>query len=115
MDALKERLLGLERELAGGGGEEYERILAPEAFVIVPGATMDKPQTVAAMRASEGWEEFELLEPRLLEIAPGCAALLYTFEGRRGDSAYRAALTSVYAERESAWRLVLHQQTPLQG
>jgi len=112
-DELRERLLALERELAGGGGEEYERILAPQAVVIVPGATMDKVQTVAAMQESEGWDEFELEGARLLEITADSAALVYTFQGRRGETTYRAALTSVYARQDDHWHLVLHQQTPL--
>jgi len=38
--------------------------------------------------------------------------LTYRWRSRRGDSTYAAVMSSVYARRDGAWRLVLHQQTP---
>ncbi len=35
--------------------------------------------------------------------------------GRALDLEYEALLSSAYAREESAWKLVLHQQTPLSG
>lgn len=110
-----EELIELERELAAGGGEEYRRTLRDGAVVIVPGAAMDKETTVAAMEESEGWDEFSLDSPRLLELGDGAAALTYTFRGRRGDSEYEAVLTSVYVDGPDGPRLALHQQTVLSG
>ena len=55
-----EKLIGLERDLAAGGGEEYRRALSKDAVVIVPGATMGKEETIAAMEESEGWDEFSI-------------------------------------------------------
>lgn len=106
-------LVSLECQLAIGGGEGYEQILAEDATVVVPGATMDKAQTVAAMRESEGWDGFSFDNPRRLEPSAGCAGLVYLFSGRRGEFTYRAILTSFYVEREGRWRLLFHQQTPL--
>jgi hypothetical protein len=48
----------IERDLADGRGDAYERHLAPEAIVVVPGMTLDKAATVAAMDASPGWDEW---------------------------------------------------------
>ena len=110
----QQELVALECKLATGGGEDCERILAEEATVVVPGATMDKAQTVEAMRQGQGWDGFSFDNPRRLEPSAGCAGLVYLFSGRRGGSTYRAVLTSLYVERNGRWRLIFHQQTPLQ-
>ena len=108
-----EKLIGLERDLAAGGGEEYRRALSKDAVVIVPGATMGKEETIAAMEESEGWDEFSIESPSLLELGSGATAVSYRFSGRRGELDYSATLTSVYVEGTTGPELKLHQQTPL--
>lgn len=51
-------LFAIERELAAGAGDTYRRHLAPDAIMVVPGATLDRDATVEAMDASPGWDEF---------------------------------------------------------
>lgn len=107
-------LVELEQQLADGRGDEYRRILADDAVVIVPGAVMTKEETVAAMDESEGWDEFALQAPQVADLGPEAAAISYRFQGRRGaDFVYEAVMSSVYVDRGEGWRLVLHQQTPL--
>ena len=52
----------IERELAAGRGDVYDRHLAAEAIVVVPGMTLDKRATVEAMDASPGWDEWSFGE-----------------------------------------------------
>jgi hypothetical protein len=114
--SVREELLGIENALAGGGGDEYREHLAEEAVVIVPAQALSKDDTVAAMEQSPGWDEFSITEPRILEVGDEGAVLTYQFTGRRGDGqAYVALMSSAYSRSNGAWKLVLHQQTPLEG
>jgi hypothetical protein len=111
---LKDTLLGIEHELAHGGGAEYRRHLADEAVVIVPGQALDKDATVQSIEASPGWDELTIDDARVIEVGDDGAAISYRFSGRRGtDFAYEALLSSVYVRRDDRWQMVLHQQTPL--
>lgn len=111
---IKEELLRIERELAGGDGSTYERHLHESALVVIPGETLDKPATVAAMDASVGWDEFSFGEETLLPLGEASALLNYRFRGRRGATRYEAFLSSAYVgDGEGEWKLVFHQQTPV--
>lgn len=112
-DLSSRALMAIERELAAGAGATYRRILAADAVVVVPGAVLTAEECVAAMDASPGWDEVDMTDVRHVTVAPGCASVVYTFTGRRGETTYRATLASTYALRDGARRLVLHQQTPL--
>jgi hypothetical protein len=112
--ALLEELVGIERELATGDGDAYRRHLADPAVVIVPGDLLDREDTVAAMDASPGWDEFTIEDERLLALAADAAVLTYRFRARRGEISYEAVLSSAYGRRpDGSWDLVLHQQTPV--
>jgi hypothetical protein len=114
--AMREELLGIENALAGGRGDEYRTHLAEDAVVIIPGQALSKDDTVAAMDQSPGWDEFSINEPRVLEVGDDGAVLTYRFAGRRGDDeTYEALMSSAYSKGNGAWKLVLHQQTPLEG
>ena len=106
-------ILAIERELAAGDGSTYERHLTDNAIVIVPGAVLDKPATVAAMNQSAGWDELAMSEEQVIALGEDALALSYKFAGRRGESEYAAFLSSVYVRSGGEWKLSLHQQTPL--
>jgi hypothetical protein len=113
-ETAKRHLLEIERELAAGGGGAYRRHLADAALIVVPGRVLDRDETVAAMDASEGWDEFSIEDERLLGLGSETAVLNYRFRGRRGETVYEAILSSAYARRpDGSWRLAFHQQTPL--
>lgn len=106
----------IERGLAAGRGDVYDRHLAREAIVVVPGMTLDKAATVAAMDASPGWDEWSFGEETVREVGDDGVVLNYRFDGRRGETTYAAVLTSVYRrDGDGEPKLVLHQQTPLDG
>jgi uncharacterized protein DUF4440 len=107
-----EALLAIERELAAGDGAAYRRHLAEDAVVVVPGAVLTRDECAAAMDASPGWDEHEIVAPRAIRLTADSAVLNYRWRSRRGDEVYTAVMSSVYARRDGAWRLVLHQQTP---
>lgn len=112
---LMEDLLGIENALAGGGADQYRAHLVDDAVVIIPSQPLSKADTVAAMEQGPGWDEFSIYEPRLLEIGDDGAVLTYRFTGRRvDDQDYEALMTSANSRNEGSWKLVLHQQTPIQ-
>ena len=114
-ERIADTLWAIERELAAGDGATYRRHLRDDAIVIVPGAKLDIEHTVAAMEGSPGWEEFAFAEETFRLLGEGVAMLSYRFDGRRRDSNYAAILTTVYVRDgdDAAWKLVLHQQTPI--
>jgi hypothetical protein len=110
--ALMQDLLTIDTRLALGGAQEYREALADDAIVIVPGAVLDKPGCVAAMEASPGWESVELEDAHLIQSGT-TASVVYRFHGVRGDTEYRAVLSSTYRVADRA--LLLHQHTPDAG
>ncbi|CAN5442038.1 hypothetical protein BH20ACT15_BH20ACT15_00660 [soil metagenome] len=105
-------LLEIERTLGGGTAEDYERHLAEESVLVMPGMVLDKGQTVEATGSEPSWEEFEITDERLVEVDDGVAVLTYRWNSRRGADSYEALMSSVYARRDDEWKLVFHQQTP---
>jgi len=106
-------LLATERELATGDGDTYRRVMRPDALFVLPGMVLDAEGCARAMDVSPGWDGVALTEAQLLPVGADAAALVYTFEGRRGQEVYRATMASTYVEDDGEARLVLHQQTPL--
>jgi hypothetical protein len=107
-------LLAIEHELAAGDGDTYRRYLAEEAVVIVPGQVLTRDETIAAMDASPGWDDFSIEGERVLPLGDAAALLTYRFRGRRGEASYEAELSSVYVGGpDGPWKLAFHQQTPL--
>ena len=113
MDEITEQLLAYEHALATGRGDAYRARLAPDALVVVPGYVLDRDATIQAMDASPGWDAVDLAGASARALGADGAVLTYTFTGRRGDDEYRAVLSSAYARRDGDWKLILHQQTPL--
>ena len=107
-----EEILAIETQLASGDDSTYERFLTEDALVVVPGAAMDKAETVAAMADSPGWLCVKLEGPTFLEIGDDHVLLSYDFHGERSQKTYAARLTSVYRRTPEGWRMTFHQQTP---
>jgi hypothetical protein len=112
MDTVHSDLLRIEEELAPGGSEAYRRHLADDAVVVVPGAVLTREECIAAIAAAPEWDEHAIADARTVRLGSDSAVLTYRWESRRGADRYAAVMSSVYARRDGAWRLVLHQQTP---
>jgi hypothetical protein len=112
MDAVHVELMQIEQELAPGSSDAYRRHLADDAVVVVPGAVLTRDECIAAIAAVAEWDEHEIADARTVLLGSEGAALTYRWRSRRGADRYTALMSSVYARRGGAWRLVLHQQTP---
>jgi hypothetical protein len=106
-------LLASERELATGDGETYRRTMRADALFVLPSMVLDAEECAKAMDVSPGWDGVALTDAQLLPVGADAAAVVYTFEGRRGREVYRATMSSTYVEEDGRAVLVLHQQTPL--
>lgn len=109
---MHDELLRIEHELGAGSADAYRRHLAPEALIVLPHGVLDRDACIAAMEAATGWDELEITDARTLQLGDDGAVLTYAWRSRRGETSYTALMSSVYARRDGAWRLLLHQQTP---
>lgn len=108
--------------LVDGTARAYWRErLSPDATVVVPGGGLARSVAVGdeALDRITGatWAWFQLRSPRITRVADGAAAVTYRLVARRDfDAEYRAVVTSTWVADPAdpaAWRLVLHQQTPV--
>ena len=92
----------------------YERVLADRVLMLLPGGLVidDRAQVIDSMRGAP-WDEFDLSGERVVPLGDDSAVVAYQARARRGDTTYEALLTSTYVREDGAWRLALHQQTPL--
>jgi hypothetical protein len=66
------------------------------------------------VEGEERWRDLEMQVVGVLQPTPDVAILTYRARAVRGERHYRALVSSVYAKRDGAWRMVFHQQTPLE-
>jgi hypothetical protein len=99
----------------GGNPTFWSEHFADDGVVALPMGVLDKAQTMAAMEQAGPWAQASLDDLRILPIGDGSVALTYVARARRNsdDSEYIAVISSVYAHRDGAWVLVLHQQSPM--
>jgi len=96
----------------GEGRKFYEELLVEDAILIVPGALLDKQQTLASWDGVAPWQWYELAHHRVVDL-DGSAVVIYDVTARRGqEPPYRATISSTYVRRPEGWRLAVHQQTP---
>ena len=116
--ALLEQLTAEERRFwrAAGDPDYYRGHLAQVALMVLPApfGILNRRAAIEAAAAGLWWERFELHDPEAFELADGVATLAYRASATRTDgSAYDAYAGSTYVRRDGAWKLALHQQTPI--
>jgi hypothetical protein len=96
------------------GAEFFQRLLTPDATMVVPGGgPLARDLVLQAIAATPPWTWFRLEEPRVQAITADCALVSYRATAQReGLPAYTAWMTSVYRNRAGTWQLAFHQQTP---
>lgn len=111
-------LLALERAgwdalCAGTGGSFYGRLMTKDGLmVLVNGYVMNRDNAVASLDGAPAWDGYEILNPRVLELAPDTAALIYRARARRGDEPpFEALMVSTYVLVDDEPRLAIYQQT----
>lgn len=105
------------RALSTGGdaaAAHYERDLAADVLMLLPGGlVIDDRQTVVDSMRGAPWDAYEITDERVVELGADVAVVAYRATARRGDHDYEALFNSTYVRQDGAWKLALHQQTPV--
>jgi hypothetical protein len=94
----------------------YRTLLVDEAVMMFPEGTMvvGKEKILGSIDA-QPWKILQIEAPRSNTLSQEVRALFYkvtTTWDERAPS-YVALISSLYVHREGAWKLALHQQTPV--
>ncbi|AQP43415.1 nuclear transport factor 2 family protein [Tessaracoccus flavus] len=97
----------------GTGASFYDALLTDDAvMVLVGGGILSRDEAVASLENSPTWDKYEITDPRLIEVGPDAAALVYRASALRGtEDTFRAAMTSLYRVVDGRLRLAIYQQT----
>lgn len=120
--ASSDELIALEKrgwEALARSGEAaanfYRDVLDDDIAMVFPGGMtiLDRDAVIASM-GGEPWSSFDLSDVHVLMPVADVGIVTYRSTSQRGDQPpYVALITSVYTRRGDAWRLTLHQQTPV--
>lgn len=88
--------------------------MATSAVMVFPPAGILKGEAlVEGLRGAPRWRSVEM-ESCEHVLHEGCAVLAYRATAERdGEKTYKALCMSVYEQRNDAWKIVAHQQTPV--
>jgi Domain of unknown function (DUF4440) len=116
MNEREHGLWNLEREFWLAGADAYEHRLAPEALMVFPApvGVLDRASTIASIRSAPRWTSVTFARRHAVVGARNVVMLVYRARAQRdgNDTAYEAQCSSTYVERDGAWHLALHHQTP---
>lgn len=95
------------------GKKFYAALLREDAVMLFPGGTrIEGRAQILDSLGAQPWASFKIENPKVLQLSPNVATLVYNVTARReGSPSYVALISSTYA-RDKNWQLVLHQQTP---
>lgn len=90
----------------------YERVLADDVVMLLPGGLVltGRDQALPTMGAAP-WDDVDLEEMSVTRPTPETGLVTYGAVARREGTTWSALFSSLYAWRDGAWRMVLHQQT----
>jgi hypothetical protein len=105
-----------EASTSGGVAAHYARVLAADAFVVVPGGVLEREDLLRQWDGRPPWTDYELSEPRMALVNGETVVMTYgvTAHDQQGGL-YRARVSSVYVWAGSGWALTLRQHTPEPG
>ena len=101
----------------GTGAQFYGSVMTEDGvMVLANGAVFDRPTVVASLNDAPTWDEYEIVDERLVRLGGDQAILVYTGRATRGgdEPEFVALMSSVYTRHDGTWRLALYQQTPVE-
>lgn len=119
---MSQELLDLEREgwdalsTEDGAGPWYAARLAPQVLLLLPGGmVIDDRQAVIDSMTGPPWTSYHLKDERVLGLGPDAAVVAYRGVATRPglEQPYEALFNSTWVRIDGAWKLALHQQTPV--
>jgi hypothetical protein len=119
---LENELVAIERRLWTNDASSYEVDLAEEALLaFAETGVITKSRAIEEIKreTDEGrrWVDVRLSDVRAMNIGTDSALLAYRVQARwvHETSPVNALASSIYVRRLDTWKLVFHQQTPLDG
>ncbi len=93
----------------------YGRILADNAILLMPDISLNREEALELWAGGPPWKSYKLSATKAMRITDNIVAVTYLVTaGREGlIEPYRAWCTSVYALKNTSWRLTFHEQTVL--
>jgi hypothetical protein len=92
----------------------YQEALARDVLMLLPGGMVidDRDQVIDSMRGAP-WRSFEMKDERVFDLSADSAVVAYRAVASRDGGGYEALFNSTYVREGRAWRLAVHQQTPV--
>jgi hypothetical protein len=114
----EEEVVALEKQFwyAAGDADFYRDNLTETAIMVFPSpyGIMDRDRTIAAVEAAQPWVSLEMTEVQFVPLTETSALVAYRASARRADGpAYNTFAASAYVKEQGAWKLAVHQQTPI--
>ena len=92
----------------------FEEHMADGAITVIdPMGVIEKRQAVA-MTADEPWQDVQMTDVTVREVAPDCVVVAYHGQGRQAgrEEPHRSSVASTYLKRDGDWQLVLTAHQP---
>ena len=71
--------------------------------------------TIEAIGRADPWQTVDFDDVEVRELGDGAAMLIYQARASRGDAdEYVVLVSTLYTNNGGTWKLLTHQQTPLQ-
>ena len=91
----------------------YDSILLEDAVMLFPGGMrVEGKAAILESFGSQPWKSYEIIEPKVAELADTVSVLSYRVTAEReGSESYSALISSTYILCDGEWKLGHHQQT----
>lgn len=115
--SLERDLVRLEERFWKDGNDFYASNLEEDALLAFPKpvGVLTKDEAIASLAGAPRWSTVRFDDVRVVSLLDDAAVLVYEATARReGDAApYTALVSTTYVNRDGAWKLAFHQQSPL--
>lgn len=113
---LDDQLLNIEEQFWKAGADFYRQHLTDDALMAFaePAGVLTRDTAIQAISTSPRWSAVSFQEVHVLQPTADTAILSYQATAHREGkaSSYSARVASIYVNRDGAWKLIFHQQTP---
>ena len=112
---LQDDLFAMEQKLWSGGKAEYQRTLDDNCLVaFTEMAGVSSREKISAQANGSRWHDVSLEIEGFLQPTDDVAVMTYRASTvRENAEPYAARVSSGYVRRNSGWKMMFHQQTPL--
>jgi hypothetical protein len=114
---LQDDLLSMDKKLWSGGPGEYRHTLDAQCLIAFSEmAGVSSREDIAAQADAQRWRDVDVKVEGFLQPAENIAILTYRASAARASGEpYATRVSSGYVKRTDGWKMMFHQQTPLNG